>query len=581
MTRLHLALSFLFIFSLVFVSAVGIDNRNLPIVKPDDINFDPNITVNVSVDSADKWNTDDHGELESASDLLHRWLGGLQGGDTGEYYHLNQSVYDYLVANVFDFLTGNIFDQNLNTTENVSFVRVTSNWVQADQVNATVGNFTDLYVSNETLYIGDVKMQSNNNTLNVSGVGGGVTVVASDFFEGDGSRLRNINLSAVNQTAVFEQDVTIEGDLIVNGTTTSLGDVNISGTLDMKNNSIINVHNISANIFSGGNFYGIYDWLAEQPALVFNGTYLYLNMSFLNDSITAQTNTQLSNYYNTTEIDDNFISFDNESDLNVNSSDYWDNLNSINATVLENNAGLLNIVMSFFYTLFYTKEEVNNSFISNTGYNFLNGTLNVTNIYADNLDVLNLTARQINAINITADTIDAVNMTVQDLSAATIFARNFTVNGTPEGFCLSDGTGCENITPNINGIAPWIITNGGNISFNETYLNSTISDISEVQQTYTSTIVTSTGGTGSGVSNSLSFVIKEIQVVPTNPTDQYRFEAIETTNGNIVDKNRKLHTGTWRIEKDYIIDDSLNFSITSANPDSNYNITIKTLSQNI
>lgn len=554
MVHSPLVLSLAIILSLQLVLAVGIDNPNLPLLKPKKLDINPNITINVSVDSANKWDTNDYGQLDSVSDIQLSWLSGLQGGAPGEYYHLDHPTYTYLTSNLYDFLTGNIFDQSLNTTDEVQFKNITTNNVWAKHINATSGNFTDLYVSNATLYIGDVKLESDNITLNISSDSPGITTVASDFFEGDGSRLKNINLSSVNQTATFQQDVTIQGDLIVNGTTANLGNTNISGDLDMKGNNIFNA---------------VYDFDAQQPWLNFNGTYLTFNDALLN-----------------------------------------------------------------------------NSFISNTGYNYLNGTLNVTNIYADNLNVLNLTAAQINAINITAKTIEAVNMSVQDLSASTIFARNFTVNGTPDGFCLSDGTGCENVTynkteiddlinnisltpgpqgePGVNGTdgingtftdtlnstqfennsnvwsinLTWLnlfinnlfsslttdnITEGSvNLYDNQSWNQSLAEDLFAVTSKEEVINVNSVGGVVSGTTPSIiGFELKEIIVNSTSGT-KFRFEAVSSNSGSMIDRNRKLHDTKWDIQKSIPISQAINYSITSANPAASpFTITFKYLSQNI
>lgn len=60
----------------------------------------------------------------------HNNLTSLQGGSSGEYFHLNSSIYNYLISNIYDFITSgmsNPFDQVLNTTSNVQFNNVTAN----------------------------------------------------------------------------------------------------------------------------------------------------------------------------------------------------------------------------------------------------------------------------------------------------------------------------------------------------------------------------------------------------------------------------------------------------------------------
>jgi len=445
---------------------VAINNPNIPIIKPDALDFTPNITVNISVDSADKWNTDDHGELSAASNLMHNWLGGLQGGASGEYYHLNSSEHSYLVSNIYDWVDAADMESAVLweiQPSNNSIVRLkTPRHVNMSENDLYV---RDIYASNETLYLGNSKLQGNDGDIEV--VNGNFT--ATNYF-GSGQYLTDLNLT----------------DIIIDGGNITANYIEAIHKLTLDNESINNWSQLPQYFIFGDNW----------------------------------------NYF---------------------SNDVW----------------------------YFNESKLNDSFVSTTGYSFLNGTLNVTNIYANNLDVTNLTAREINAINITANTIDVVNMTVEDLTASTIFARNFTVNGTPEGFCMSDGTGCENATGSIYGVAPWIIYDGQNISFNETNLQSE----AEIRLQTEVNVITVTGGTGSAITASLDFEIKEINVACTAGT-KFKFEASETIGGAIVDKNRKTHTTNWRIEKNYPISGTLNLNLTSVIPIADScTVTIKYLSQ--
>ena len=58
--------------------------------------------------------------------------------------------------------------------------------------------------------------------------------------------------------------------------------------------------------------------------------------------------------WNQSYADTLYISQTEEGNLNVNSSDYWDNLNTINSTQMENSEGKLNIVESWFTSLWNT-----------------------------------------------------------------------------------------------------------------------------------------------------------------------------------------------------------------------------------
>lgn len=343
MVKNNFLLVALLLLSISFSSAIALDNPNIPIVREEV--FD----TNISVDSATFWETSDHGKLGAVSELMHNWLGGLQGGTVNEFYHLTSSQYTTLAADIGNWITsselytvlGNIHDQDLNTTSNVTFANV---------------NITeDLFVSNNTIYIGDTISLSaggaQGSILNVSG--GNITVGTDGYYFGSGEFLTDIDWSSINFT---------------NGT--------------------INANEFNGSSFTGGDFYGTYDWLAEQPWLNFNGTYL---------------------------------------------------------------------------------------------------------------------------------------------------------------------------------------------QFNESYFNDTVQELAEVKLMTSSLVVTSSGGSAAATSAILDFEIKQIIVTPNSLSTKYRFEAVETTNGNIIDKDRALHTGVWNIEKNHAIDDSVNITITSANPDDTFNVTFKYL----
>lgn len=56
--------------------------------------------------------------------------------------------------------------------------------------------------------------------------------------------------------------------------------------------------------------------------------------------------------------DEDWIENSQESNLNVNSSNYWDNLDSINTTVFVDNGGVLSILLSYWTNLFYLKTAI-------------------------------------------------------------------------------------------------------------------------------------------------------------------------------------------------------------------------------
>ena len=70
-------------------------------------------------------------------------------------------------------------------------------------------------------------------------------------------------------------------------------------------------------------------------------------MADINDADNATWNQTLGNQL--------YIEQANEGDLNVNSSNYWDDYDTANTTQIENNGGILNIMVSWFNQAFDTQ----------------------------------------------------------------------------------------------------------------------------------------------------------------------------------------------------------------------------------
>jgi hypothetical protein len=110
---------------------------------------------------------------------------------------------------------------------------------------------------------------------------------------------------------------------------------------------------------------------------------------------------------------------------------------------------------------------------------------------------------------------------------------------------------------------------------NETYLNSTINNISKIQTIIYNMTCTTIGGTCNATSIVISHLITEIKVIPTTSTNKYKFTMTETPNtSNVIDQDRAQHTGTWNIEKNYGINSATIGIITSANINEAFTIQI-------
>lgn len=85
------------------------------------------------------------------------------------------------------------------------------------------------------------------------------------------------------------------------------------------------------------------------------------NLSLIGTEFSLDT-TSLKNWLDTIyQSIGNYLIDSDEPNLNVNSSDYWDSLNTYNSTQMENSGGTLNILVSWITSLFYTKSEVDTS----------------------------------------------------------------------------------------------------------------------------------------------------------------------------------------------------------------------------
>lgn len=212
-------------------------------LEPQKFIFSGNITNNISVNSSQFWDTLDQGSLRNVSQIEHNRLlnlGWLQSG------HFINTFVDY---NGFDLINAT----NINTTN----------------IWATFGNFTDLNVSNGTLFVGNQKLSSNLSEILVTRLRG-EEIIAFEF-SGDGHRITNLTL---NNT--LNNSLAIVNQVIVNDNITSpeyfggnyTGD-NFTGT------------NAFFDFFTGGTFSGIFNFFGVSPWLSSNGTHMEFNETFL------------------------------------------------------------------------------------------------------------------------------------------------------------------------------------------------------------------------------------------------------------------------------------------------------------
>lgn len=255
----------------------------------------------------------------------------------------------------------------------------------------------------------------------------------------------------------------------------------------------------------------------------------------------------------------------------------------------------------------------------------MTGNLNMTNNNITDVDYLyvhNISGRS--PIHILSDVIS-----VNDITASTFYGNFSGENGTIFGVSINNGTivnlrvtnralfntslipelnytwslgepdriwrniyvgnlFANNITsPNINQYYAdqvWIYrTPYGNTTdyifyFNETKLNKTIINISKIISFSLLTQVNVTGGKGTAITPVIGYMITQIIVTPTTPTNTYKFAAFEyPLTTNIIDRDLATHKGTWNIIKSYSLNSAVQLNITNSNNDEIFNVTIKYL----
>lgn len=126
------------------------------------------------------------------------------------------------------------------------------------------------------------------------------------------------------------------------------------------------------------------------------------------------------------------------------------------------------------------------------------------------------------------------------------------------------------------GAQPWLYNDSTYIYFNESYFNQSVQSLAEVKKYEESIIVTTSGGQGSGVSSQLiDFEITRIEVYANQTPTSFRFEAYEQGTGTIIDKDRVPHSDDWDIEKSHALNDEfVVVNITSSSTDASFNITL-------
>lgn len=473
-------------------------------------------------------------------------------------------------------------------------------------ISAYMGNFTEIYVSNNSIHIGNVTLSSrvegNRTYLDIPGVyvnttayigdggflsnisfeGGNLstngTINAAEFNGGDfyGELAEFDNVTADNVTAILILVDNITGD---------------SADFIVLNADNIITDNVTADNFYGGNFTG--DWgfmkinwssIQNVPSVFTNtqknasGPYLY------NDTLTI--------YLNETKLNETISDLNVDTNTEKNGSGHLYNDSStiyLNETLLNNTIeNKLNISLN--NTLSYYVPYVggfNNLVL--TGYNitadFIFGTVDwsqlvgvpmfITSIATNPYIYLNGTEIGFNETNLNATIDDRQIDTRMNTSGPYLYNDTITIyfNSTFLNATIDDrDTNTHSFTEGL-----YLYNNTSTIFYNESKLNDTIRDLAVVGP-YNKTIqINVSGGVGTNLTSSIQYQITEIIVIPPG-TGNYRFQAAEYATGTIIDADRKVHVGIWDIYKNHqIADQQVQTNITGTN--GLYTVTIKYIGQ--
>jgi len=190
----------------------------------------------------------------------------------------------------------------------------------------------------DTLYA-DIKWAYNHTVVSNS-----YTDTASENLQ---SNISDVNSTIYNKFIDFNYNQTDGSIVYIN-----LGDINLQSNISDVNSSLDNKFNEFNYNMTDGSYNISYENFAynqTNPANSYTditSNNLQINISGVNDS----SNIKGLGFNSTLELSEIFINKTEEGNLNVNSSDYWDNLNSFNDTQIENNDGILNILESWITT---------------------------------------------------------------------------------------------------------------------------------------------------------------------------------------------------------------------------------------
>ena len=263
-----------------------------------------------------------------------------------------------------DKMTGNLTFSNSGIL-NLSLIQ-SRNWTNVTITESQISDLQDYLINGTNVNLLNINASSAtiHGNLNVTGVSylGNIIISADNITVDNIIPLSGGDISLNGNLSIYDKITFRLGEIIDN---LANGWIRITGGLNVTDNLNVGGNTTIGNLIIGGSVTGLD-----------NKTTLSCNNITGSSGALCSNQTAAANAYS----DLTFIVKANESNLNVNSSIFsnsstnWGNLNSINSTQMENNAGVLNIVLSWLNGLFYQKSEVynkteiDNSLITNYSY---------------------------------------------------------------------------------------------------------------------------------------------------------------------------------------------------------------------
>lgn len=442
--------------------------------------------------------------------------------------------------------------------------------VQGQPCNATTVFYTDeIWINNinGNATFNESKLnQTISNAITIQGFNG--YYVSLDFTNTTGLSDGVDNDTTYENLSEFNNDV----GYITDGNTNWDNIYNFITLLNLTWNNILNIPS------------GFVDGIDNEktgasPYLYNDSTYIYFNETLLNETIDARSDFDTDTQKDTNGFylyNDSIYIYFNESMLNQTIDDRSDfNTDYCAGGTCNGNVLILGnlTIIGDYVDAQVTTQYLNGTFLPSIDdiWNIGSPSMRwryfyVNKIFADDWSNITITESQISDLMHTIDTQKDTNGFYLYNDSTYIYFNETKLNETIYAIAGIVDTNTEKA-----GAQPYLYNDSDYIYLNETKLNATIVDISEVNVYQENITVTVSGGTGSGQSlNTIDFEITRITVFPPSSAN-YRFEAVQDSDGDIIDKDRIPHNGIWDIEKSYAIDnDYVNVSIFNANTDGSY-----------